>query len=593
MFARKNASVELLVLAALLLAAPFPSQRAHAQDPQAKPADRVSGVVINSVTHEPIARALVVSEGERFATMTDSSGRFEIVFAEAASEGQTPTTPGRPVAPQDFRRIAPRPYTLTARKPGFLNDRGEQGQMGQRVVDGKDMEIALVPEALIVGRVALPTAEAPDPIEVELFRRQVRQGRGHWVSAGVQSTRSDGEFRFAELSAGSYKLLTHELRDEDPKFSAPGGQVYGYAPAYYPNASGFSSAGTIELTPGKTAEAHLTLVRQPYFPVIVPVTNVPPGRGFGIDVSVQGPGGPGYALEYDGQKQSIVGLLPNGSYQLRAISFGEQALSGEANVTVHSGAEGVVLPLSATPPIRVNVKDQLNDGTDPVITGTVGPRGQMIPQQLRFSVTVMLEPADDFGLQQQNGTPQARLDSQNDSAQIEHVAPGRYWVQLQVYPVHGYAASVTAGGVNLLRRPLVVPAGSSAPAIEVTLRNDTATIEGVVEGANNLTGSAAPMSLGGNGWSGPPSSASSARVYFIPLADSTGRFAEQFVDRDTKFSVMLPPGDYRVLAFPEVQPELEYENPVAMRAYDGKGQTVRLAAGQKEQMQLQLVSTSE
>ncbi len=48
-----------------------------------------------------------------------------------------------------------------------------------------------------------------------------------------------------------------------------------------------------------------------------------------------------------------------------------------------------------------------------------------------------------------------------------------------------------------------------------------------------------------------------------------------------------------MLAFPQVQPELEYQNPDAMRAYDAKGQVVRLAAGQKEQMQLQLVSPSE
>ena len=40
-------------------------------------------------------------------------------------------------------------------------------------------------------------------------------------------------------------------------------------------------------------------------------------------------------------------------------------------------------------------------------------------------------------------------------------------------------------------------------------------------------------------------------------------------------------------------PNLEYENPEAMRAYDGKGQDVRLAAGQKERVQLQLIATSE
>ncbi len=588
MFVRRNGPVEALVLAALLLAAQVISQEVLAQDPQAKPADRVSGVVINSVTREPVARALVASPDQRFATLTDSSGRFEFVFADTPPGTDAAIPPGRPAS---SRGLSDRPYMLTARKPGFLDNHNQSGEMGRPLVDGKEVEIVLVPEALIVGRVALPTSEPPDPIEVELYRREVRSGRAHWVSAGVQSTRSNGEFRFADLPAGSYKLLTHELRDEDPKFSAPGGQVYGYAPAYYPNASGFSSAGTIELTPGKTAEPTLTLVRQQYFPVIVPLTNVPPEKGFGVEVSVQGPGGPGYALEYDFQKQSIVGLLPNGNYRLQAVAFGERGFSGEANITVHGGAEGTVLPLAATPAIRVNVKDEFTSEPTSYTTTTVDSKGRATSQQRKFDVTVTLQAMDDFATQQQGPPTQGNLDPQTNSMQIEHAAPGRYWVE--VYPTNGYVASVTAGSVNLLNHPLVVPSGSSAPSIEVILRNDNASIEGVVEGAGSLTGPAAPISLGPYGSGGPPGSASSARVYFIPSPDSPGRFTENFVNHDGTFSVSLPPGEYRVLAFPQVQPELEYRNPDAMRAYDTKGQVVRLAAGQKERLQLQLVSTSE
>ena len=589
MFARRNSSIVVLLLAALLLAAKLISQEVLAQTP-AKPADRISGMVINSVTNEPIARALVVSEGERFATLTDGGGRFELVFADASAGGEAATGPGHPTASRPTS-VDSRPYMLMARKPGFLNRQNEQGQSGERVVEGKDVEIALVPEALIVGHVALPTSEPPDPIEVELYRREVRKGRAHWVSVKVQSTRSDGEFRFAELPAGTYKLLSHELRDEDPKFAVPGGQVYGYAPVYYPNANGFSSAGTIELTPGRTAQVNLSLVREPYFPVIVPVTNVPSGRFFGLDVSVQGPGGPGYALEYDSQKQSIIGLLPNGTYRLQAVTFGEQALSGEANITVHGGAEGTVMALAVTPPIRVNVKDQFSSNASSVTITTIDAKGKRISQQRRFGLTVTLEPVDNFGPQQQNGSPQGSLDSQTDSLKIEHVAPGRYWVE--AYPTNGYVASVTAGSVDLQYHPLVVPSGSSVPSIEVTLRDDSATIEGAVEGTSGLTGPAAPILHGPYGWSGPSSSDSSARVYFIPSPGSTGRFTEQSVSHDGKFSVMLPPGEYRVLVFPQVQPDLEYENPDAMRPYDGKGQVVRLAAGQKERMQLQLVSTNE
>ena len=67
-----------------------------------------------------------------------------------------------------------------------------------------------------------------------------------------------------------------------------------------------------------------------------------------------------------------------------------------------------------------------------------------------------------------------------------------------------------------------------------------------------------------------------------------------YASPDGKFTAsQLPPGVYRLLAFSRSQSDLEYENPEAMRAYDGKGQVVRLGGGQKERLQLQLISTSE
>jgi hypothetical protein len=252
----------------------------------------------------------------------------------------------------------------------------------------------------------------------------------------------------------------------------------------------------------------------------------------------------------------------------------------------------MVLPLAANPPVMVNVKEQFNAEAGPgTTTITRGAGGKVTAQQRKYDITVIFEPADDFGAQQQSAS-RGRSDTQPDSVQMDNVAPGRYWVQ--VYPTHGYAASVTAGGVDLRRQPLVVPAGSSVPSIEVTLRDESATIEGTVEGVGGLAGSAAPMSQGPNISVGPPSSASSARVYFIPTPGSTGRFTENFVNQDGKFgAVSLPPGEYRVLAFSDVQPNLEYENPEAMRPYDGKVEVVRLSAGQKERVQLQLIATSE
>jgi hypothetical protein len=62
---------------------------------------------------------------------------------------------------------------------------------------------------------------------------------------------------------------------------------------------------------------------------------------------------------------------------------------------------------------------------------------------------------------------------------------------------------------------------------------------------------------------------------------------------DGSFQVQqLPPGAYRILAFDRRQ-ELEYGNPEAMRAYEGKGPVIRLAPGQTEHVRVWLISSTE
>ena len=64
--------------------------------------------------------------------------------------------------------------------------------------------------------------------------------------------------------------------------------------------------------------------------------------------------------------------------------------------------------------------------------------------------------------------------SDGSSFEIDNVGPGRYWVEPS--PFEGYVSSITSGGVDLARDPLVVGAGSTSAPIEVTLRNDSGTI---------------------------------------------------------------------------------------------------------------------
>jgi hypothetical protein len=457
---------------------------------------------------------------------------------------------------------------------------------------GKDFTIPLTPEALVVGRVVLPTAEASDTIQLELYRRQIQEGRAHWTLTGSASTKSNGEFRFAELPAGSYKLLTRESLDRDPLIFDPRGQLYGYPPVYFPNATDFAAAQTIQLAAGQMFQADFSLVRHAYYPVKVAVANALPGTRFSIVVSVQGHRGPGYDLGYNYRDQMIEGMLPDGNYTLEASGFGPNAACGSLNISVKGAAvEGPRMTLIPNSSISVNVKEEFTsteDTNSPTMVIRSGPP-DMVGRGPRRYLNLRLEPADDFG---QDRGPWLRPPStpEDDTLAIDGVQPGRYWVRAD--SARGFVAAITSGTTDLQHQPLVVGFGGSSSPIEITMRDAAAEIDGTIEGV------ATPFNEGttasSNGTPSVSTDASSAHVYCVPLPDSSGEFKDVWVPVDGKFGPQpLPPGTYRVLAFDHPQPELEYHNPDAMRAYDAKGQLVRVVAGQKEHLHLQLISTSE
>lgn len=127
-----------------------------------------------------------------------------------------------------------------------------------------EITISLMPEALIIGHVNLPTNDGTDKIQVEIYRREVQDGRAHWVSAGRTQARANGEFRFANLRKGDHKLFMDELLDRDLLTFDPRGQLYGYPPVYYPAAADFEEASILHLKAGEAFPASLTPSRREY-----------------------------------------------------------------------------------------------------------------------------------------------------------------------------------------------------------------------------------------------------------------------------------------------------------------------------------------
>jgi hypothetical protein len=147
----------------------------------------------------------------------------------------------------------------------------------------------------------------------------------------------------------------------------------------------------------------------------------------------------------------------------------------------------------------------------------------------------------------------------------------------------GYVAAVSSGGLDLLHNPLVVAPGGTSSPIEITLRDDGATVEGTIENWRSETQGRDTLLPGQQ----------LACIYLVPMTETMAPPLIGWTG-DGHFSLQqVPPGSYRALAFNRQPGELEFTNEEAMKKYEAKSQVIQLEAGQKHELRLQLNAVSE
>lgn len=546
------------------------------------------GTVVNVVTHQPVGRAVVASLDNRFATMTDERGRFQMVFKEkktVAPATAAVLAAGTNAATQQQTTVD-RPDFLTARRVGFLNFQ-TSGNLGVALTrDQEEVTIPLTPESRVVGHVTLVDGEGARGMQVALYRRTVEFGRVRWVPAGTAEAKSDGEFRFGDLEVGQYKLFSMELNERDPVTSNPRGQQFGYPPDYYPGAADFSGGALIILGTGETFQATLTPERRRYYRVRIGVTNLLNGAVPQVEVWKDGHRGPGYALGYDFRDGTIDGMLPDGNYLVRVTSQTDNVLTGVTNLSVSGGPATGMVTLMGGAVVDVQITEEFGNSEQMQAlrqAENLPPSqvaGRQIGSQTRRHpgayVQLVLVAAEEFEFRREL-MAQPPSDPEADGLVIPNVPAGEYRVRVQT-PI-GYVASVRCGETDLQNSDLVIGAGTSLPPIEVTLRDDGAEIDGsVTDVANRSRGTALGVV------SGTPA----GFVYFAPVREG-GESKIAVVQPDGSFQVaQLPPGTYRVLAFDRPRNDLEYWNEDAMRKYDA--QSITVVPEQKEQIHVSLAT---
>jgi hypothetical protein len=512
------------------------------------------------------------------AMLTDGEGHFEFTLPKDENNGTSPGTVLHGSGTIRSYASGNAATWLMARKPGFLDDPRDRKPVSAST--GDDLTIPLIPESLIKGKVILSTNDPAIGVNVQIYSKEVQNGFPRWSHRADSRTNLAGEFRFAELPRGTYRLFTSEFMDNDPAATMPGEPVFGFPPVYYPGVSDFSAASTIDLGPGQTVEANLPLTHQPYYQVRIPIAN--PDITGGMNISVRGHRGPGYSLGFNSGEHRIEGMLPNGSYAVEASTYDQGQVTGTVTLSVKGGpTEGPPMTLTHSGLIRLEVKEEFSTQWNSSMTISNGSSTFSVHGPRRY-LNASITSADDSE-DQRGASLRSPTGPQDEALVLENVRPGKYW--LQVDTSRGYVASATMGGIDLLHEPFSVGSGPASP-IEVTLRDDCAQIDGTV---TTLAERAATVNVGTvTGW------AAEAWVYFIPLPDSPGHFQQFGVSNDGKFRYeMMAPGSYRVLAFANRQENLPFHDPEGMKAYEMKGPVVHLVAGQKTTIQVSLLSDND
>jgi hypothetical protein len=527
--------------------------------------------------------------------MTDDRGRFEFTFTPAAPQQTgTSVTDGFQLN-RGFQSPTPnRPSELMARKVGFVGPNFDQPMNVNAFTalgpDQQDVIISLLPEARVVGHVNIPGSDGSDKIQVALYRRTIRDGREQWDSAGNVTTRADGQFRIAELSPGDYKLLTLEQIDRDPLTAFPRGQLIGYPPLYYPNASDFAAAAVIKLAPGETFQVTLSPAKRAYYPVNLGLTD-PLANGVAVGVAVtvwpEGHPGPGYSLGYNPQEASIQGSLPDGTYTVQVRDSGPaMMLAGSTTFTVRGApVSGPAMTLLQGTSVTVSVREEFQHKQTEQPPSAIFPSGPIaVPQNTRRPnyLQVSLAPDEQFSLISQVSL-RPPVDENDESLVIENVLPGRY--RVSVNTGLGYVSAITSGGTDLLQKPLVVGAGATIPAMEITVRDDGAELDGTLDFAKVGAGRQVPQGR----WDGPIGS-----VYVIPTDRMDSRLKVGYANGDGTFTIQqIAPGTYHVFAADGRPFQMESVSEEWLKRNESEVQVLRVVAEQKEHLRLSLIAASE
>jgi hypothetical protein len=470
-----------------------------------------------------------------------------------------------------FEGINPGQYSLRGDRPGFMMTNygakgpGQMGvfitlQAGQEVTD---LNLALLPQAVISGRVVDEDGDPVTGVQVQGMRQTWFRGKSRLMPSGTGSTNDLGEFRIGSLAPGKYIVSAQPpgaVMGQGETPAIPGTPELHQVQTFFPESANIETAAQVTVAAGQTAsgtDIHLQRIRT--FHVRGKIAGSP-GRpesdNFMLSLAPREQTGMmfgGFGARMGAKPDSSFDLsaVPPGSYYLNVSNFKAGSMSTVAHQPIDvSGSDinDLVVAISPMGSLRGHIS----------IEGDGPARPEFHPQFFLMS---------DDGM---SSRPQVKI-ADDGTFSIENVAPGKYYPQVSGAPNGAYLQSVRLGQQEVLGKELDFSNGGSGE-LEIVFRYGVAQVTGTIQIPQDAN----------------RSSTSDFMVVLVPAslnADGSGIIFGR-MDQTATFTMKnLPPGRYLAYALEQVDTN-QLQNPEVLKQLASRAVEVELKEKDNKQIQL-------
>ncbi|WP_031495301.1 carboxypeptidase regulatory-like domain-containing protein [Bryobacter aggregatus] len=560
-------------------------------DPNVK-LGRITGKVLNAITGEPVRKATVTLQpaGAQGGAQTLSSA------ASARAISASTDNAGAFV----FESVNAGTYRLSGEKTGFIRTnfggRGG-GAIGSQLVVGNsgaeipDVIVRITPQGVVSGRILDEDGEPMEGVSVQLIRPQYFANQRRMMGTGGNQTNDKGEFRVTNVAPGRYYVQIQNMRMGGAPLQQAA-EEFGYPKLFYPGVESMDQAQKVDVAAGQEFSGiQMTLRKVRVYRVRGRVAGVqapaapqqaggggrggPGGGGGRPGMNIQlrpeggssdmmGPGfGPGMgrgSVRNDGSFE-LASVTP-GAYKLVVSDFGQgrPRVIGSAKISVgNNNVDGIVI----SPMALITMQ------------GKITVEGDQSAVNLK-SVRVQIQAADMGGL---GFIPPISV-GDDGTFSVADVSPEKYRVVVSPGTA-AYVKAINVGGEDVKDTGLDLSNGGGGN-VDIILSTKVAKLDGIVEKqkTDDAPGSALVARVGADGE--------------LSLLNMTGgQTSMAQADSSGKFSYAnLPPGDYKVFAFEEVDTTTA-SDPDFLKKFVDRSVSVKIGEGESKSITLKQIRYAE